>query len=386
MTHILLIYDSFIPSVRLCAYEQLKYLSDKSVITFDHCLAKNITQAMCLKSDVVIFVRSVSIIEEKLAIQFKKNGKELVYVLDDDLLNVSDKVPSSINYKSKYVIKRMKSIMELCDVLLTPSLNIMHKYKNMFKKVIIIEEPCIESSNIEQNKDLEIDNSVIRIGFAGSMDRTDDLNGFISDVVIKLISIYGNKISVEFMGAKPALVNKYCLKYYPYEEDYSRYRLKLNALNWDIGVAPMPNSKFHQCKHYNKFIEYSANSIIGVYSNVEPYTRIIENKRNGLLCDNTVEDWVSAIAWLIDNRVHREIIKENIAKEMRGKFSIQVVTEEFYNSIPELFVYKAGRNNKIPLGRLKLVCYLQKVLQYFVRNGMQTPKALLHRFFKRTND
>ena len=43
-----------------------------------------------------------------------------------------------------------------------------------------------------------------------------------------------------------------------YLEDYEDYRSAMGTLGWDIALAPLPDTPFHRCKHYNKYIEYAS--------------------------------------------------------------------------------------------------------------------------------
>ena len=100
--------------------------------------------------------------------------------------------------------------------------------------------------------------------------------------------------------------------------------------NWDIGLAPLEESKFTSCKYFNKYIEYSSYGIAGVYSAVEPYTFGIKDGLNGILCDNTVESWVQALNLLIKDTELTKNISEFAQKELSDKFSVRSVAETIY--------------------------------------------------------
>ena len=368
MPHILLLYEMFIPSVRLCAYEQLKYLEEQGKVTFKHCEVKKVTRKMCLECDIVILVRGYSVLEEKLVAELKKQDKMLIYVLDDDLLNIADGLASSNYFKLDIVKNRIQNIMRMCDILITPSIILADKYKMLFKRTVIIEEPCLPYKVKEKKQ-----KSKVKIGFAGSIDREGDIDSIITEVIRELNHKYKGKISIEFMGAKPKIVEELKLTYYPYEGSYDTYKEMIANANWDIGLAPMPDTEFHRCKYYNKFIEYSSASIIGVYSDLEPYTQIISHKKDGLLCSNTKQSWIEQVSWLIDHDAEREEIRHRIEMEMKEKFAISIVAEQFYSDIPELSNFKAKRCKNIPLELIKLTSLIIKALEFVKRNGIKSP-------------
>ena len=374
MTNVLLIYERLIPSVRLCAYEQLNYLMTIGKINFKHCTSKDITKEMCAEADVVFFVRSASILEEGLAKQFKKQNKLLIYVLDDDLLNVPEGLSSSEYYRQDSVKKRIRNIMSCCEILLTPSLVLKDKYGKLFEKTVVIEEPCISYQRMRKEK-----NKTIKIGFAGSIDRAGDFDTIISDVIRLLLAKYDKNISFEFMGAKPKIVDELALVHYEYEDNYIEYKKLLDNVNWDIGLAPLPDTEFHRCKHYNKFIEYSSSSIVGVYSNVEPYSRIIRNRSNGVLCDNTLESWINEITWLIDNNNERREISRECNKLMKDYFDISIISQRLFEVIPELSNYKSKRLHNFPLNRIKLSGFLEKCVEFIRVHGIKSPLILINK-------
>ena len=113
---------------------------------------------------------------------------------------------------------------------------------------------------------------------------------------------YGDRVAFEFFGAIPSFAKELDAKCIPYTDSYDEYRQKLNALEWDIGLAPMPDTPFHACKHYNKFVEYAAAGIMGVYSNVPPYTRLRLFPKCAVFCENRAEAWKNALSALVNDR------------------------------------------------------------------------------------
>lgn len=372
MTNVLLLYNDFIPSVRLCGYEQLNYLKELGKIEFVHSNVRDLTSQQAKDADVVFMVRSDSFLEMKIAEKLKKAGKYLIYVLDDDLLNIPDNLSSSNYYKRKEVKDRMQKIMSLCHCLCSPSPRILGKYGDGFGKTVLIEEPALFiSSHKVINK-----NEKIKIGFAGSIDRSADIDILIDEAIRKIIIKYKDKVEISFFGSKPKLIDKYNIKHYPYENDYNEYQKKMIDLSWDIGLAPMQDTTFHNSKHYNKYIEYSSFGIIGIYSNVIPYTDVIVNGQNGLLCDNTTDSWVKAISNLVDDSYRRNVIKEIISKDMKERFSIKSVSKNFALSFEEIFRYKAPNCHGIYLFLYKRLDVFVKSLNFIRRNGAKFPLEL----------
>lgn len=374
MVNVLLLYDVFIPSVRLCAYEQLKYLHSKQMINFASRNAKEVTPNELNDSDVIFLVRSSTYLESMLARKLKDANKYLVYVLDDDLLEIYEGSNTSRYFNSSIIKERILTIMGYCDALLSPSKRLLNKYGNKFNKSIYIDEPafqcCSEKGFIQDD--------VIRIGFAGSIDRTSDIDELLYDAILFIQKKYKDKVQFEFMGAKPKIVDTLNLKHYPYEDDYDKYKEVMSNLHWHIGLAPMPNTDFHKSKYFNKYIEYGSYNIVGIYTNMEPYNNVIKDNYNGILCSNTTDDWIEKISWCIENISEVEKISKNVYADIKTHYSIETISKELLNQLRELLSHEANNKVKCNLYLIKAFSYVVRVYEYLLRTP---PKEIIKKVF-----
>ena len=136
MEHVLLIYQEMIPSVVLCGHTQLKWLAEHGIIEYKHFKVFSVTSEILSWADVVIDVRGALEIDLFLAKLAKKAGKKLVYVLDDDLLNVPGHIVSAPFYNSGKTQKMIRETMALCDCFATPSIKLMEKYVIQFHQLL----------------------------------------------------------------------------------------------------------------------------------------------------------------------------------------------------------------------------------------------------------
>ena len=134
------------------------------------------------------------------------------------------------------------------------------------------------------------------------------------------------------------LYNKYHLKYIPYQDGYKKYTQIMGETNWDIGLAPMPISKFHECKYFNKYVEYASYGIAGIYTNTKPYTFGIKDKVNGLLVDNNKKDWVDALSLLIEDNELRKNISKQALIEANGKYSLDTLSKQYLERITKNYL------------------------------------------------
>ena len=332
MTNVLLISRGLIPSVRLCGYEQLSLLKEQGKIDFRFSSCRELTPESAGWPDVIFFVRSDSEADVVCAREWRRAGKYLIYVLDDDLLNVPQGISSAAFYHRKNVRKNIRTLMQLCHCMLSPSPLLLEKYGATFERTLRMEEPSLFSAPATSQER----NDRVRIGFAGSVDRAGDVDLILSTTIRRLLARYGDRISIEFFGAQPAIAEECGLTTIPYCDSYDAYRERMQSLAWDIGLAPMPDSEFHRYKHYNKFIEYSACGIVGIYSNVPPYRDAIRHGVDGWLCDNTTDAFFDALCRLIDDRKLLSDMRAEVTRLATTTFSLPTVTQELWTSLEDV--------------------------------------------------
>lgn len=383
-TKVLLVYEQFIASVRLCGYEQLRYLEEEGRIRFQYGLDTQITAKQCQWADIIVFVRSAAWLDYKLALENKKRGKIIVYVLDDDLLHIPAQYASSGYYKQAPVRRRILWFLKNCDVLASPSVYLLETYKGYSGRAIRIEEPCMKNNmaGIHGNRKPLQANRKFRIGFAGSIDRGGEVTQMLQEALIRFYRRHKDEVELEFMGTKPEFAQKLGFACYPYEEDYEAYQEKLLRLDWDIGLAPMPDTRFHRAKHYNKYIEYASIGCVGIYSNVMPYTQAIRNYENGVLCENTVSGWIGALEWCLHHPDECANMRKNLESDMEKRFSIASVSCQFAGQMPELFGYQARQSRACAVWAYRITGMLIRAVEFLFRYKSSAPKKLAEKIME----
>lgn len=332
MKNVLLIARDTIPSVILCGHAQLSRLAERGVIGYRMVSPLLCAAADLRWADVLVFVRADDDVSLALARTAREAGRSTVYVLDDDLLCAPAGLESSAHYARAETKELIRSIMAQCGWFLSPSPALLGKYGNLFARTERIEEPALASRAGEERTE----DGVIRIGFAGSVDRAGDIDTILTGALRRLHERYGNRITVTFFGAKPALADEPWAEHIPYRESYEVYRETMAALDWDIGLAPMPETPFHRCKHYNKYIEYAAHGIAGIYSDAEPYRRAVRSGENGLLAGNTEDAWFAALCRLVEDAPLRHHLAETARREAETVYALDTVSEAWERLIAEM--------------------------------------------------
>ncbi len=364
MTHVLQISRLLIPSVRLCGYEQFTRMQQKGKIEFRYAPVTALTPALLGWADVIEFVRSDSAAELLCAKACRKAGKYLIYALDDDLLGIPDGLSSSEYYHRESVQKNIRAIMQECHCFLSPSAHLREKYGKGFDLVGMIEEPSLFESAPQKKND-----GIVRIGFAGSVDRTGDINEILANCVRRLLAQYKNRITVEFFGAKPSFADELGLRHIPYCDSYEQYQRTMQELCWDIGLAPMPDTEFHRGKHYNKFIEYAACGIVGVYSDLLPYRGAVEHEVSGMLCQNDGESFYHAISRLIEDKALLSDMRQAVIALAHTRFSLDAVTEALEKELGDVLTTVTDRAPMPCAKKLRFVDLCERLREGIRQDG-----------------
>ena len=327
----LLTYAGEFPSVQLCASAQLEELAKQELLDYRAMSYHKVSAKDLNWADCVILGRSDSWYERKLAKKAKQAGKYVAYLIDDDLLNVPENLLSADHFSRKDIRKNIQDMILLSDMILSPSPVLLEKYApaESGRKGILVEEPALLPV---QYTPWDTDRPV-QIGFAGSLDRVDDIEHILKEALLRIKKEYGNRVSFSFFGAIPSFAAQLDAKTIPFCESYETYLQTLNGLSWDIGLAPMPDTAFHSCKHYIKFIEYSAAGVVGIYSHTGPYLRLKKWPDCALFCENTAEDWYQAIKALLDDPGMREQMRKNASLSCAKDLNLHTVAADYYRQM-----------------------------------------------------
>ena len=346
----LLIYREMIPSVRLCGHCQLETLARWGRLEYRAVQELKLKASDLDWAEVAVLGRLESWYEYRVAQSLKNAGKKILYIIDDDLTCVPPEVGVAAYYARPEIQRYIGKMIDMSDGILSPSPVLLERFATDGKMAIQVGEPSMIPAAYRPREP----GRPVKIGFAGSIDRKNDLEDLLREALLEVKAEYGEGVAFEFFGAAPSFAQALNARIIPYCDDYKQYRERLNAAEWDIGLAPMPDTPFHGCKHFIKFCEYAASGIAGVYSRVSPYTRIRGFEGCGVLCDNTVEAWTGALRRLLEDRQYREGIRAVASEYAVQKLSVEAVSEALWPSLDRLIKRRgAPAKGTAPLWLLK---------------------------------
>lgn len=142
---------------------------------------------------------------------------------------------------------------------------------------------------------------ILRVGYATTPRAW--LSPFITEIVRQTVARLGERVEFDLMGWWPSeLASHSRVRTFDAISDYEAYVRFVADRGWDIGISPLGDSLFENCKTNNKFREYGAARIPAIYSDVPLYRSCVQHGVTGWLEPNDPLTWSSRIASLATNR------------------------------------------------------------------------------------
>ncbi len=290
--------------------------------------------------DACLANRPSSIYMVRIGKALNRSGRIFMALFDDDLLDLPK--GNSGRWKKNYVKKCLPllDIVTTCNPLLKSKLEQYSSHPKYVNLHTHIREEELKPIPRKEDK--------VRLVYAAGADHIGILDSLIKPYLDRLAESYGNKISLSFIGVSPNLTE---LQYKDWISQiptmpYDKYNKFMRSNDFDIGLAPLFDTPFSSKKYFNKFFEYSKNGITGIYSNHLPYTLVIKDRKNGLLVENTVEDWYKAICYAIDNIDVMKDIARTAQNQLKKDFSLNTIRKEAHI---EIDAFIESRINKKPV-------------------------------------
>ncbi len=261
--------------------------------------------------------------------------------MDDDLLRLPEHHPDRLKlYYAKSQVPILTAMIQAKA--LTVSTPYLANLLRVYNSNIYVLPNYLDDSLWRFNSFKPQTGQKIRILFIGGITHVPDLE-MILPSIHRLAAKYPDQLELVFYGANldvgfaenlPVSVTNINAETYVYS-DFVNIALAQVA---DIAIAPLEDNDFNRCKSNIKYLEYSAMGLPGVYSNVVPYSSVIENGVNGFLA-STTDDWLDAISKLIESPQLRQQIVNTAQEDVRKNWLISDHAYkwiETYNAITEL--------------------------------------------------
>ena len=297
---VLAIVPAFIPSTTLMVVKPLTNLHRAGQIVADITLEPWVSARQMDRADVIAFSRNTDPAVLDLALA---SGKPIIYNLDDNLLEIPASDDDGLEKKELGSYLRTANLVRAYS---EPLKNYLQQFNSRVETV-----ECAVDWRLIPSAPPQRDNKTISIVYATSRWQTDRMPSLFLDDLCKLLESHDH-VRAFFWGYHPKELRGYRnVRFIDFTPNYDKFLRRFANDGFDIGLAPLVDDDFHRSKCPNKFREYAASRVAGIYSDVSVYSSVVEHERTGLLVPKEPGAWFAAMSRLIrDNELRQRIQTE----------------------------------------------------------------------------
>lgn len=328
---VLAVLPGFIPSTQI------------NIITplLDLCILRNLDFRLQLEStvkakdvdwaDIVILCRNT----EPGQAWFQRvlqQKKRYIYDIDDNFFDISGDSPEAIYHRSPERLDMFAQYLRHASLVRVYSEPLHSRVLTINTKVVKVVPP-MDFRHIRSRRD---SSDTVKIVYATSRIH-DELFSIFLPAVERILLEYNNKVEVYFLGfTPPSLRKRPHVHSIPMMWNYPAYLRRFSSAGYDIGLAPLLDDVAHRSKTNNKFREYGACRIAGIYSNVDVYASCVRQYETGILVSNHEKDWYDALVLLIENSHLRKKIQSAAYEFVRDNYSQDEFVKDWAGQIKDV--------------------------------------------------
>jgi glycosyltransferase involved in cell wall biosynthesis len=287
------------------------------------------------KSDIVIF--QMVYYEALLLVidNLKNKGIFTVMEIDDDYLHLPASNPAFNSfhpkmrlekdqddkpiyrlypYKVNFALDNLFKAMARVDLIQTSTPELAEVYER-YNKVVVLPN-YIDNSLYDSVP--KVKNDKVVVGWFGTKTHIEDLrivNGCIPSTARLLIAGFPEVIDVGlFKDLKDTILIP------PYKPEQHTTELPKIIKQCDIGIAPLVECRFNECKSELKAIEFNAAGIPVIATDIAPYHRYVVHGENGFLVPkNKTKFWLRYLKMLVEDKDLRTQMSIKAKEKAREK-------------------------------------------------------------------
>ena len=330
---ILAVLPGLIPSTVMGVVKPLIRLHEAGRIRAHITLEWLVRRQDVERSDMVIFCRNI-VPERSTALHTAVNcGIPFLYDIDDNFFELPLDYDEGRLFRSPEYSATLTRYLTLASLVRVYSKPLWERAKSLNPNVERVSAPV----------DLRLisspacgSGSLLKIVYVNS--RPDgQLYKVFLPALRRVLKHYAGRLEIHFWGCRPtglaALPDLAGVCYHPIIRDYDRFLRSFSQAGFDIGLAPLHNDVFHRSKTNNKFREYAACRIAGIYSNVDVYSDCVRDGETGLLVENDEDAWHEALVRLLESGSLRSEIQSRGRAYVEEHYCQEHFEEVFWGQI-----------------------------------------------------
>jgi glycosyltransferase involved in cell wall biosynthesis len=318
---VLAVLPQLIPSTLIGVVKPLLALHRQGHIVFDVALESWVSQRRLAAADLVVFCRNTEPRFGGILEATRRRHLPIIYELDDDFFVMPLQTPGGPYHRDPARLAQLDRYLRSASLVRVYSEALRERAAALNGRVEHVDAPVdwdlVPSTPPARRR------GPLSIVYATSRleDRIAEI--FMADLR-RVLDTYRGRVEAWFWGYHPReLMGRPDVHFVDFVQDYDVFYRRFARGGFDIGLAPLPDDEFHRAKSDNKFREYAASRVAGIYSDMAVYRTCVEDGRTGLLVAPAPQAWFTALARLIDDDGLRARVQSEAWAYARERYSME---------------------------------------------------------------
>lgn len=330
LPHVLAIVPAFFPSTIIDVVKPLLEMSKSGLIQF------KVTMEFAFKPrdldwpDLVVLCRNCDHLYSSILTEIYKRGLPYIYDVDDNFFEIPGDTELGKYYQEPGRLGLHACYMEGADLVRVYSQPMLERASSLNSKVKKIVAPV--DWKLVESPEAHTDGAV-KILYTTS--RQQDPLAYIALPPLKrILETHPGQVDVYFWGYTPIEFDgMQGVHFIKFTRNYDSYLRQFSKSGFDIGMAPLLDTIFFRSKTNNKFREFGAGRVAGIYSDVDVYSQCVVDGETGLLVSNEPEAWYTALKRLVEDRELRAKIQNQAEVYCRKNYNQETFKEIWLEQI-----------------------------------------------------